>query len=92
MKYLKLFEQVDWDNDPFGEEIYIGGAPFEIGDKVICIKNKSLFKMELKIGKKYTISNIRQSQTSLDGIRFWLVSVDEYKNVWYLYDRFKKVE
>jgi len=22
MKYLKLFEQVDWDNDPFGEDSY----------------------------------------------------------------------
>jgi len=35
MKHIKIFEQFDWDNDPFGEDSFGSSSEFEIGDNVV---------------------------------------------------------
>jgi len=39
MKHVKLFEQVDWENDPFGEDSFGSSSEFEIGDRVRIMTN-----------------------------------------------------
>ena len=84
MKHLKLYENFDFNEEDFDFEEEEGYDGFNVGDKVICIRNIGNKEGSIHFidGVEYEITKIKNTNDDLLQIKpIWMV----YKN----YDKYK---